>query len=52
MAEGKWVSYLPVSTGRQGRSGLVWKHTVLQSPIILTVEAGVAKEFVEVESAL
>ena len=22
MAEGKWVSYLRVSTGRQGRSGL------------------------------
>ena len=33
MAEGKWVSYLRVSTGRQGRSGSVWKHTVPQSRI-------------------
>jgi hypothetical protein len=27
MAEGKWISYLRVSTGRQGRSGLDLEHS-------------------------
>jgi DNA invertase Pin-like site-specific DNA recombinase len=50
MAEGKWVSYLRVSTGRQGRSGLGWEaHRAAVADYLNGGSREVAKEFVEVE---
>jgi DNA invertase Pin-like site-specific DNA recombinase len=51
MAEGRWVSYLRVSTGRQGRSGLGLEAQRKAVDDFLNGGAGeVVKEFVEVES--
>jgi DNA invertase Pin-like site-specific DNA recombinase len=51
MAEGKWVSYLRVSTGRQGRSGLGLEAQ--RKAVEDFLNGGnwqLVKEFVEVES--
>jgi len=51
MAQGRWVSYLRVSTGRQGRSGLGLEAQRKAVDDFLNVGDGkVVKEFVEVES--
>ena len=51
MAEGKWVSYLRVSTGRQGRSGLGLESQRKAVEDFLNGGSWeLAKEFVEVES--
>jgi DNA invertase Pin-like site-specific DNA recombinase len=51
MAEGRWVSYLRVSTGRQGRSGLGLEAQRKAVDDFLNGGDGeVVKEFVEVES--
>ena len=51
MAEGKWVSYLRVSTGRQGRSGLGLEGQRKAVEDFLNGGSWeLAKEFVEVES--
>src|SRR5712672_3644636 len=51
MAEGKWISYLRVSTARQGRSGLgleAQRHAVAEH--LNGGDWKLIKEFVEVES--
>ena len=51
MAEGKWISYLRVSTGRQGRSGLGMEAQ--RAAVDSYLNGGrwkLVKEFVEVES--
>jgi DNA invertase Pin-like site-specific DNA recombinase len=51
MAEGKWISYLRVSTGRQGRSGLGLEAQ--RASVDTYLNGGrwkLVKEFVEVES--
>jgi DNA invertase Pin-like site-specific DNA recombinase len=51
MAEGKWISYLRVSTGRQGRSGLGLESQ--RNAVETFLNGGswhLVKEFVEVES--
>jgi DNA invertase Pin-like site-specific DNA recombinase len=51
MAEGKWVSYLRVSTGRQGKSGLGLEAQRQQVADFLNGgDWQLVKEFVEVES--
>jgi DNA invertase Pin-like site-specific DNA recombinase len=51
MAEGRWVSYLRVSTGRQGRSGLGLEAQRKSVDDFLNGgDSKVVKEFVEVES--
>jgi DNA invertase Pin-like site-specific DNA recombinase len=51
MAEGKWISYLRVSTGRQGRSGLgIEAQRKAVDDFLNGGNWRVVKEFVEVES--
>jgi DNA invertase Pin-like site-specific DNA recombinase len=51
MAEGRWVSYLRVSTGRQGRSGLgLEAQRKAVDDFLNGGDGNVVKEFVEVES--
>jgi hypothetical protein len=51
MAEGKWVSYLRVSTGRQGRSGLgLDGQRAAVEDFLNGGKWKLVKEFVEVES--
>jgi DNA invertase Pin-like site-specific DNA recombinase len=51
MAEGKWISYLRVSTGRQGRSGLgIEAQRKAVDGFLNGGNWRVVKEFVEVES--
>ena len=51
MAEGKWVSYLRVSTDRQGRSGLGLEgQRAAVADFLNGGEWQLAREFVEVES--
>jgi hypothetical protein len=51
MAEGKWVSYLRVSTGRQGQSGLgIEAQRRAVEDFLNGGSWEVAKEYVEIES--
>jgi DNA invertase Pin-like site-specific DNA recombinase len=51
MAEGKWVSYLRVSTGRQGRSGLgLEAQRKAVDDFLNGGKWKLVKEYVEVES--